>query len=90
MRTLADVVDRENLSRFDAAIRQWAKSDGRVAEIYRCQEIVRQYRNDPDQEVKDYCTSQSDRAETLIGELERGIASVRRLPVSSCRLAVVG
>ena len=41
MRTLADVVDKENLSRFDAAIRQWAKTDERVAEIYRSKMLRR-------------------------------------------------
>ncbi len=34
----------------------------RANEIYRCEQIVQRYRNDPDQEVKDYCTSQGDRA----------------------------
>ena len=34
----------------------------KVAEIYRCREIVQRYRNDPDDEVRDYCTGQSDRA----------------------------
>ncbi len=29
--------------------------DDQVGEIYRCREIVQRYRNDPDQEVKDYC-----------------------------------
>jgi hypothetical protein len=45
--------------------------DDKVAEIYRCREIVQRYRNDPDQEVKDYCISQSDRAGRLSGELQR-------------------
>jgi hypothetical protein len=37
-----------------------------VADIYRCQEIVRRYRNEPDQEIRDYSRGQSDRAERLI------------------------
>lgn len=41
LRILADVVDREDLSRFDAAIRQWAKTDDRVAEIYRSKMLRR-------------------------------------------------
>ena len=41
LRTLAEVVDKENLSRFDAAIRQWAKTDERVAEIYRSKMLRR-------------------------------------------------
>lgn len=35
LRSMADSVDRENLSGLDAAVRQWAKSDGRVADVYR-------------------------------------------------------
>jgi hypothetical protein len=35
--------------------------DKLVADIYRNQEIVKKYRNDPDQEVKDYCAGLSDR-----------------------------
>ena len=42
-----------------------------VGEIYRSEEIVSRYRNDPDQEVKDYCNGQTDRAKTLATELER-------------------
>ena len=46
--------------------------DAKAAEIYRCTEIVRRYRNDPDQEVKEYCTAQTDRVNnTLTGELTR-------------------
>jgi len=41
----------------------------RVAEIYRCREIVQRYRNDPDDEVRDYCAGQSTRADKLAGEL---------------------
>jgi hypothetical protein len=34
-------------------------------EIYRCQRIDELYRNDPDQEVRDYCKNQQDRANRL-------------------------
>lgn len=44
--------------------------DEKVAEIYRCREIVQRYRNDPDGEVKEYCAAQTDRATKLNGELE--------------------
>ena len=40
-------------------------------EIYRSKEIVNKYRNEPDQEVKDYCNGQNDRASRLMIELER-------------------
>ena len=42
-----------------------------TAEIYRSKEIANKYRNEPDQEVKEYCNGQSDRANRLMGELER-------------------
>lgn len=38
-------------------------------EIYRCREIVQRYRNDPDQEVREYCGGQADRADKLAAEL---------------------
>ena len=47
--------------------------DDKMAEIYRCQAIADQYRNDPEQEVRDYCKSQLQRAQKLIGELKSAI-----------------
>ncbi len=44
--------------------------NAKVHEIYRSNEIVQRYRNDPDQEVKEYCSSQLDRAAKLTAELE--------------------
>ncbi|GAB1471750.1 BREX system P-loop protein BrxC [Chloroflexota bacterium] len=46
-----------------------------VSEIYRSEEIVTRYRNDPDQEVKEYCNGQTDRAKTLALELQRVLAN---------------
>ncbi|MCL6557619.1 MAG: BREX system P-loop protein BrxC [Firmicutes bacterium] len=43
----------------------------KVAEIYRCQEICRRYRNEPDQEIKEYCIAQADRAAKIAGELQQ-------------------
>ena len=40
-------------------------------EIYRCQRIDELYRNDPDQEVRDYCKNQQDRAERLKNTLQQ-------------------
>jgi hypothetical protein len=40
-----------------------------AGEIYRCNRIVEIYRNDPDQEVKEYCASQTDRAARLSNDL---------------------
>jgi hypothetical protein len=39
-----------------------------TAEIRRCQRIVELHQNDPDQEVRGYCTGQSERAAKLISE----------------------
>ena len=44
--------------------------ESKTAEIYRCREIAQRYRNDPDEEVRKYCTGQSDRANVLQSELE--------------------
>jgi hypothetical protein len=41
-----------------------------VAEIYRSREIVNHYRSDPDQEVKDYCSSQTGLANKRAADLE--------------------
>jgi hypothetical protein len=45
------------------------EADDLVAEICRCQRIVELHRHDPDQEVKDYCKSQTDRADRLASGL---------------------
>ena len=42
-----------------------------VADIYRCQEIVQRYRNEPDQEIRDYSRGQNDRAERLTKDLQQ-------------------
>jgi hypothetical protein len=42
-----------------------------VGDIYRCQEIVRRYRNEPDQEIREYSRGQSDRAERLAKDLQQ-------------------
>ncbi len=47
----------------------------RISEIYRCREICQRYRNQPDQEVKDYCSGQSDRANKLSLEIQRHFKS---------------
>ena len=42
-----------------------------TAEIYRSKEIVNKYRNEPDQEVKEYCNGQTGSRQSPDGELER-------------------
>src|SRR5690606_16319371 len=47
--------------------------DNLAGEIYRCRRIVELHRNEPDQEVKDYCAGQLDRAARLTTELQSKI-----------------
>lgn len=42
-------------------------------EIYRCQRIAELHRNEPDQEVKDYCAGQLDRAVKMATQLQSKI-----------------
>ncbi len=42
-----------------------------INEIHRSREIVSKYRSEPDQEVKEYCNGQADRANRLMLDLER-------------------
>ncbi len=53
--------------------RSSADVDDLLAEIYRSHRIVELHRNDPDQEIKEYCASQTDRAARLMGELQQKI-----------------
>jgi hypothetical protein len=45
--------------------------DDKLVEVYRCREIANRYRTDPDQEVKEYCAGQADRAARIAADLER-------------------
>ncbi|MDM8515146.1 BREX system P-loop protein BrxC [Desulfobacterales bacterium HSG16] len=42
----------------------------KIIEIFRCREICKRYRNEPDQEIKEYCTAQIDRAAKISLELK--------------------
>ena len=53
--------------------RRSPEADELVAEVCRSQRIVDLHRNDPDQEVKEYCQSQTDRASSLTSELAQKI-----------------
>ena len=46
-----------------------------VGEIYRCSRIVELHRNDPDQEVKEYCASQTERASRLATDLGQRLST---------------
>ena len=52
---------------------QDTKVDDLIREIYRCQEIARRHLNDPEQEVRDYCSAQMDRAVNLSNELKHAL-----------------
>ena len=56
-----------------ALARANAELDDLANEIYRCQRIAELHRNEPDQEVKDYCTGQLDRAAKLATQLQSKI-----------------
>jgi hypothetical protein len=49
--------------------RQSQELDDLAGEIYRCQRIAELHRNDTDQEIKDYCVNQLDRARRLVTQL---------------------
>lgn len=53
--------------------RNSSEADDLVREVYRSQRIAELHRNDPDQEIKEYCTSQTDRGARLLGELQHRI-----------------
>jgi hypothetical protein len=53
--------------------RRVAEADEQVAEIFRCQRIVEKHRGDPDQEIREYCNSQTDRAARLSQELTQNL-----------------
>jgi hypothetical protein len=48
-----------------------SKIEELALEIYRSREIANMYRNEADQEVKEYCSGQIDRANRLMADLER-------------------
>lgn len=62
---------RQNSSRATVYLlgRRVAEAEDKMAEIYRCERIVELHRADPDQEIKEYCNSQTERAARLLQEL---------------------
>ena len=44
--------------------------DDLIADIYRCREMAQRYRNEADQEIKEFCNAQADRAVRLATQLE--------------------
>jgi len=66
---------RHNTSRFNIYLvgRTTPEMDDLTADIYRCREIANRYRSDPDQEIREYCHGQADRAEHLSTKLRAQI-----------------
>jgi hypothetical protein len=54
--------------------RRVADAEDLRAEIYRCNRIVELYRNDPDQEVREYCASHTERAVRLADDLGKRLS----------------
>lgn len=66
---------RHNTARFTIYLagRTTPEMDDLTADIYRCKEIANRYRSDPDQEIREYCNAQADRAGQLSGKLKAQI-----------------
>ena len=71
VRTRLTDESRHNSARFNIFLvgRTTPEMDELTADIFRCREIATRYRNDPDQEIREYCNGQADRAEQLAGKL---------------------
>lgn len=66
---------RHNSSKFSIYLvgRTTPELDELTADIHRCREIANRYRSDPDQEIREYCNGQADRAEHLSTKLRAQI-----------------
>jgi hypothetical protein len=73
LRILDDSRSRTSRNTISLLARTQEDVEDLANEIYRCQRIAEIYRNEPDQEVKDYCSSQSDRAAKLATQLQSKI-----------------
>lgn len=64
---------RQNSSKASVFLlgRRVSEADEKIAEIYRCERIVEVYRADPDQEIREYCNRQTERAARLLQELRQ-------------------
>lgn len=72
-RMLDDSRSRAGRNVIGLLTRSSADLDDLANEIYRCQRIAELHRNEPDQEVKDYCAGQIDRAAKLATQLQSRI-----------------
>jgi hypothetical protein len=67
---ITESTDRSSQNNIYIIGRKDAELDEKLLEIYRSNEICTRYKNDPDQEVKEYCSGQSDRAARLKEDLK--------------------
>lgn len=72
-RMLDDSRSRASRNIIGLLARANSELDDLASEIYRCQRIAELHRNEPDQEIKDYCTGQLDRAVKLATQLQSKI-----------------
>lgn len=75
VRTRLTDESRHNSSKFNIYLvgRTTPEMDDLTADIHRCREIANRYRSDPDQEIREYCNGQADRAEHLSTKLRAQI-----------------
>jgi hypothetical protein len=75
VRTRLTDESRHNSSKFNIHLlgRTTPEMDELTADIHRCREIANRYRSDPDQEIREYCNGQADRAEHLSTKLRTQI-----------------
>lgn len=75
VRTRLTDESRHNSSKFNIHLlgRTTPEMDELMADIHRCREIANRYRSDPDQEIREYCNGQADRAEHLSTKLRAQI-----------------
>ena len=75
VRTRLTDESRHNSSKFNIYLvgRTTPEMDELTTDIHRCREIANRYRSDPDQEIREYCNGQADRAEHLSTKLRAQI-----------------
>lgn len=72
-RVLDDSRSRTGRNIIGLLARSNPEMDDLANDIYRCQRIAELHRNEPDQEVRDYCSGQLDRAAKLATQLQSKI-----------------
>ncbi|WP_042775876.1 BREX system P-loop protein BrxC [Sinorhizobium fredii] len=73
VRMLEDSRGRQNRNVIGLLSRTNPEIDDLTGEIYRCQRIAELHRNEPEQEIRDYCAGQIERATKLATQLQSKI-----------------